>query len=240
MSDRSNSVWTPRHIVAAFAVVLFTALIAAWSSLPARAGQRSAAPQSSHAMQHRLAVRTGTGLSTRVAARDGERWPEFAAASGRRPRRLSAAQGCDRQRRDTTRASLACDARIKRHPRRPSRPTSTASHFLILKCGPIANLPTRKWRRGRQYHRSDQHRRKSLRQERHEPGTLSISTVFSNVDPTIFSSDPRIEYDTLAGRWYISFLILDTTDIATAQKWILRAGGLDRLESGRRLQHLCG
>ena len=45
---------------------------------------------------------------------------------------------------------------------------------------------------------------------------FNLNSLF-NVDPTIFSSDPRIEYDTLAGRWYISFLILDTTDIATAQ-----------------------
>src|SRR5579862_3411941 len=59
MSDRSNSVWTPRRIVAAFAVVLVFAFIASWWSLPARAGS-SAATQSSHAMQHRLAVRTGT------------------------------------------------------------------------------------------------------------------------------------------------------------------------------------
>src|SRR5579872_5214308 len=59
MSDRSNSVWTPRHLVTAFAVVLVFAFIASWSSLPARAGS-SAATQSGHAMQHRLAIRTGT------------------------------------------------------------------------------------------------------------------------------------------------------------------------------------
>jgi hypothetical protein len=36
-----------------------------------------------------------------------------------------------------------------------------------------------------------------------------------NVD--LFSSDPRVEYDTISGRWLISFLILDTTDITTPQ-----------------------
>ena len=33
----------------------------------------------------------------------------------------------------------------------------------------------------------------------------------------MFSSDPRIEYDTISGRWLVSLLILDTTDITTAQ-----------------------
>src|SRR5579863_7614241 len=59
MSDRSNSVWTPRRIVAAFIVVLVFAFIASWSSLPARAGG-TAATQSRHATQHRIAIRTGT------------------------------------------------------------------------------------------------------------------------------------------------------------------------------------
>ena len=38
-----------------------------------------------------------------------------------------------------------------------------------------------------------------------------------NQDPALFSSDPRIEYDTISGRWFVSLLILDTTDITTAQ-----------------------
>ncbi len=42
---------------------------------------------------------------------------------------------------------------------------------------------------------------------------FNLNSLFG-VNPTIFSSDPRIEYDTLAGRWYISFLIYDTTDTA--------------------------
>jgi hypothetical protein len=52
--------------------------------------------------------------------------------------------------------------------------------------------------------------------------TTNLNTFFG-VDPMTFSSDPRVEYDTLSGRWYISFLILDTTDITTAQNgfWYL-------------------
>ena len=39
-----------------------------------------------------------------------------------------------------------------------------------------------------------------------------------NLEPSdLFSSDPRIEYDTISGRWFVSLLILDTTDITTAQ-----------------------
>src|SRR5215472_2781504 len=49
--------------------------------------------------------------------------------------------------------------------------------------------------------------------------TNNLNTFFQ-VDPSIFSSDPRVDYDTLSGRWLISFLILDTTDISTAQNGI--------------------
>jgi hypothetical protein len=47
----------------------------------------------------------------------------------------------------------------------------------------------------------------------HAPANLN---ALFNVNINMFSSDPRVEYDTLSGRWFISFLILDTTDIATA------------------------
>jgi len=46
--------------------------------------------------------------------------------------------------------------------------------------------------------------------------TFNLNHLF-NMNIDLFSSDPRIEYDTISGRWYISFLILDTTDISTAQ-----------------------
>lgn len=46
--------------------------------------------------------------------------------------------------------------------------------------------------------------------------TFNLNHLF-NMNIDLFSSDPRIEYDTISGRWLISFLILDTTDITTAQ-----------------------
>ena len=39
----------------------------------------------------------------------------------------------------------------------------------------------------------------------------STSIASSTSTPLSFSSDPRIEYDTLAQRWYVSLLVLDTT-----------------------------
>jgi hypothetical protein len=52
-------------------------------------------------------------------------------------------------------------------------------------------------------------------------GNVALATFnlnqFFNMNIDLFSSDPRIEYDTISGRWLISILILDTTDIATAQ-----------------------
>src|ERR1700693_2067304 len=62
MSDRRKPVLTPRRAVAAFAIVLFFAFVASWTSLPARAGG-GAAIQSLPAPrppQHLLAIRTGT------------------------------------------------------------------------------------------------------------------------------------------------------------------------------------
>ncbi len=46
--------------------------------------------------------------------------------------------------------------------------------------------------------------------------TLNLNTLFG-VDPATFSSDPRVRYDTISQRWFISFLIFDTDDINTAQ-----------------------
>jgi hypothetical protein len=46
--------------------------------------------------------------------------------------------------------------------------------------------------------------------------TFNLNHLFG-ADPALFSSDPRIEYDTISGRWLVSLLILDTSDITTAQ-----------------------
>jgi hypothetical protein len=45
--------------------------------------------------------------------------------------------------------------------------------------------------------------------------TFNLNHLFG-ANPDLFSSDPRIQYDTIANRWYVSLLILDTQDIATA------------------------
>ncbi len=46
--------------------------------------------------------------------------------------------------------------------------------------------------------------------------TLNLNTLFG-VDPSIFSSDPRVRYDTISQRWFISFLIFDNADLNQAQ-----------------------
>lgn len=45
---------------------------------------------------------------------------------------------------------------------------------------------------------------------------FSLNTFF-DIGSDLFSSDPRIEYDTLAQRWYVSLLSLDNTDITNSQ-----------------------
>src|ERR1700689_3231390 len=60
MSDRRNSVLTPRRAVAAFVIVLFFAFVASWTSLPARAGSsvatQSTAPQPLRFSAARIAI----------------------------------------------------------------------------------------------------------------------------------------------------------------------------------------
>jgi len=51
-------------------------------------------------------------------------------------------------------------------------------------------------------------------------GTTVMATFglnsFFNLNSTLFTSDPRIRYDTISGRWLVSILSLDTSDITTA------------------------
>ena len=51
---------------------------------------------------------------------------------------------------------------------------------------------------------------------------FNLNTFFG-VATDIFSSDPRIEYDTLSQRWFISFLTLDTDGPHNCPKWVLES-----------------
>jgi hypothetical protein len=46
--------------------------------------------------------------------------------------------------------------------------------------------------------------------------TFGLNHLF-NLDPALFTSDPKIRYDTISGRWFISMLSLDTSDPKTAR-----------------------
>ena len=58
---------------------------------------------------------------------------------------------------------------------------------------------------------------------------FNLNTFFG-VATDIFSSDPRIEYDTLSQRWFISFLTFDTTDPSNCPKRVLESCGFERFE----------
>ena len=68
---------------------------------------------------------------------------------------------------------------------------------------------------------------------------FNLNTFFG-VATDIFSSDPRIEYDTLSQRWFISFLTFDTTDPTTAQNGFWQSCRFERFEPARWLLHLSG
>ena len=66
---------------------------------------------------------------------------------------------------------------------------------------------------------------------------FNLNTFFG-VATDIFSSDPRIEYDTLSQRWFISFLTFDTDGPHNCPKRVLESCRFERFEPARWLLHL--
>src|SRR5208337_1785417 len=215
MSVRRRFVVTPRRAVAAFAIVLFFASVASWTSLPARAGgaagtQSTAAPRPLHT----FAVRTGIV--------DPMKLPPAAAIPARHFKPLRVANPVAYLQRKAAMSGATL-------PEVPSFATlaltttpTVSTSFLGLafpdsQCGPGCEPPDTQVAVGpnnvvevtnivaRIFDKSG-----TL------ISTLNLNSLF-DVDPSIFSSDPRIRYDTISNRWFISFLIFDNADINMAQ-----------------------
>jgi hypothetical protein len=211
MNDRSNSAWTPRRIVAAFAVVLFFAVIGSWS----RAGNTQSSPAAIQG-QHLLATQTGTVYPLEL--------PPATAIVGRHSRPFRVADPVAYRLR---KAAIDSGATLPEVPSLATLALSTTSPtfsttftglaFPDSSCGPDCEPPDTQVAAGPNHIVEVTN---IVARIFDKSGTnlknFNLNSFFG-VSPTLFSSDPRIEYDTLARRWYISFLILDTTDIATAQ-----------------------
>ena len=216
MYHRRKFVWTPRRAATAIVIALLFALVASWTSLPARAGG-SAPSIAAAAPRHMLAVRTGVVYPLNLPR------PSAQASFVRHSRSRRIANPLAYGQRQ---AATATDAML---PELPSiatialtdTPTLASSGFAGLafpnsQCGPGCEPPSMQVAAGpnnvveltnivgRIFDKSG-----------NDLSDFNLNTFFG-VATDIFSSDPRIEYDTLSQRWFISFLTFDTTDITTA------------------------
>src|SRR5580704_1509058 len=215
MYHRRKLVWTPRRAAAVIFIALLFAFVASWTSLPARAGGSvpsiAAAPP-----RHMLAVRTGIVYPLNLPR------PSAQASFARHSRSRRIANPFAYAQRQ---AAVANDAIL---PELPSiatlalTDTPTASPgfaglaFPNSQCGPGCEPPSMGVAAGpsnvvevtnivgRIFDKSG-----------NDLSDFNLNTFFG-VATDIFSSDPRIEYDTLSQRWFISFLTFDTTDPTTS------------------------
>ena len=217
MYHRRKFVWTPRRAAAAIFITLLFAFLASWTSLPARAGG-SASPIAAAPPRHMLAVRTGVVYPLNLPRPSAQ--ASFARHS--RSRRIVNPFAYSQRL-----ASTATDGIL---PELPSiatialtdTPTLASSGFAGLafpnsQCGPGCEPPDGVVAAGpnnvveltnivgRIFDKSG-----------NDLSDFNLNTFFG-VATDIFSSDPRIEYDTLSQRWFISFLTFDTDDPSTAQ-----------------------
>ena len=215
MYHRRKLVWTPRRAAAVIFIALLFAFVASWTSLPARAGGSvpsiAAAPP-----RHMLAVRTGIVYPLNLPR------PSAQASFARHSRSRRIANPFAYAQRQ---AAVANDAML---PELPSiatlaltdTPTASAGFaglaFPNSQCGPGCEPPSMGVAAGpsnvvevtnivgRIFDKSG-----------NDLSDFNLNTFFG-VATDIFSSDPRIEYDTLSQRWFISFLTFDTTDPTTS------------------------
>ena len=219
MSERKNSVWTHRRAVAAFVIVLVFAFAASWASIPARAGSSTAtqsAPtprQPQHLLAHRSATvypRELPPLTTSAVAHARPFRVADPAAYRRRKAAIDAAAALPEL---PSIATLALTSTM------PTVATGFAGlGFPDSMCGADCEPPDTQLAAG-----PDQvFEVINVAGMIYDKSGNTLLAAFNlnhlfNQDPALFSSDPRIEYDTISGRWFVSLLILDTTDITTAQ-----------------------
>jgi len=215
MNRRRNSVWTPRLTDAAFAIALAFALVASWTSIPARAGSAAATPSvlTPPPPQHLFALQTGTVYPSQLppATPSLESHP--------RPRRFVNRSFYRYDQSQIDSGATLPDVPSLATLALTTTPTFSNSFtglaFPDSDCGPTCEPPDTQVAAGptdifevinvvgKIFDKS---------------GNVVLATFnlngFFNVNTDLFSSDPRIEYDTLSNRWLISLLTFDGTDLS--------------------------
>ena len=204
--------------MAAFAIVLSFAFIASWMSLPASAGGASAT-QSLPAPgqpQHLVATRTGTVYPLDL--------PPATMSVGGHSRPFRVAHPAAYRR---SKAALDSSATLPEVPSLATLALTTTPTFSTnfnglafpdSQCGPNCEPPDTQVAAGPN---NIFEVINVVGEIFDKSGNVAMATFnlnqFFGMNIDLFSSDPRIEYDTISGRWLVSILIFDTTDIATAQ-----------------------
>ena len=216
MNRRRNLFWTPRRIAAAFFLILILALAVSSISLPARAGGSATTEQmiTRPVPQHLIAVNRGTVYPAELPPATPGLEPHA------RPLRMA-----DPDAYRMRKAAAGSEAALPELPSLATlalTATTFSTNFAGLgfpdsQCGPQCEPPDTQVAAGpnnifevintvgKVYDKSGN---TAL-------ATFNLNTFF-NVSAADFSSDPRIEYDTLSGRWFISFLTFDNTDLSNS------------------------
>ena len=217
MYHRRKFVWTPRRAAAAIFITLLFAFLASWTSLPARAGG-SASSIAAAPPRHMLAVRTGVVYPLNLPPPSAQ--ASFARHS--RSRRIVNPLAYSQRQAATATDAILPDLPSLATIALTDTPTLASAGFAGLafpnsQCGPGCEPPDGVVAAGpnnvveltnivgRIFDKSG-----------NDLSDFNLNTFFG-VATDIFSSDPRIEYDTLSQRWFISFLTFDTDDPSTAQ-----------------------
>jgi Abnormal spindle-like microcephaly-assoc'd, ASPM-SPD-2-Hydin len=218
MSDRRNSVLTPLRVVPAIAIILSFAFAASWTSLPTRAGgdadaQSAAAPEPLHS----FGVRTGIVdpmrlpppttipgvarhfMPSRVANPAAYRRSKAAMSSGEALPEVPSLATLAMTTTPTVLTSFAGLASRDSGCGVDCEPPDTQVAAGPNNIVEVTNVVVRIFDKSGTV-----------------LSTFDLNSLFG-VDPSIVSANPRIEYDTISGRWLVSLLTLDTGNVSNAQ-----------------------
>ena len=208
------SAWGIRRLTVALALVVMVALAAGWTSIPARAG-------ASEAAQAVIAAPAATEIAVnRVSVIDPMSLPAptSTAHRGLRPLRVA-----DPAAYLQMKSALANGSIVPELPSLASSPSVTTPEVLLNfsglaaaeSCGGCEPPDTQVAAGPSHVFEVDNVRGQIFDKSGNAMASFDLNTFF-NLDVNLFTSDPRIRFDTISGRWFVSILSLDGADLTTS------------------------